>query len=94
MKTRYQGVQGMRYPSKYDKGSYHSAYGVINWLVRIGVKNQEFQNQLINDFLKDNGFVENEKLGRKKKHAAKFNFIDNRFQLFMQYVMKNTEPAI
>jgi hypothetical protein len=78
------------WPTKYDRNSTHAHFGVEVWMKKIGVVNHELQQSLINDFLKDNGFVIDESKGKRATHRMKSVFISNRFEKFRQFVFKNT----
>ena len=78
-----------RHPTRHDKQSYHAHYGVVNWLVKIGVTEKEDQNDLIERFLEDNNFVM--KATTKEPIQVKASFISNRFKEFTKFVFQNSK---
>lgn len=71
-------------PNRFNANETHIAYGINNWLNKIGVTDFNLKNRLKTAFLEDYGFDLTNGNQRTQN-----NFIDNRWKQFTEYVQKN-----
>ena len=89
--NRNGAVQGLKYPTRYDRQAYHANYGIVNWFTKIGITDQRQQSELMEKFLTSNNFVPKTD-GNKDIGRVKASFISNRFSDFTKFVLDN-KPA-
>ena len=80
----------MRPPTKFNKNYQHRVFGIENWLTSKGIANKDSQKQLIDMFLDHKAFIPKYN-STKKMSQCKTSFIQNNFDQFCNFVLKNIE---